>query len=686
MPDQTLIPRLNCLRDIFPPSHITLIGAGNGSGGWAQWLLQNDSPALLLEADPTQYRLLEQRLANQSVHQHHAEHALVAPEKGDTNFYAISLTTESGLLPAENLSSLWPNLQTVQEHTLAAVTLHDTLVQHGIHTDNAHLWLFVDCLPAAPLLTSAGASLQHVDVVAARVVLPQETNHIRIDGAGLNDLKQLLHGMRQIALQSTRHPAIAYVLFVRDYRAALLHQTQSALVAQSELQHKLDETAQARHGLETNLAQQHEVAQALQTKLKAEVQTKSALQHKLDESTQAQQELQASLTLQRNTTQALQTELEGETQIKIDLQRELEQATQAHQKLQTTLTQQLQALQTALEDETQARADLQHELDNTTQIQHTLKENLAQQLNATQILQAKLETKIRANADLQKKYEQTIQANQNLEKDLAQKSELTLLLKAQSDTLTSMRTSLAADIKKEAINTTKQIGAFLSLQNYFSTGELPSINVERHNFPVSHDFAFYMVTLLNRNDYDLVVEFGSGISSVIIARTLTNIAVRRDNRTAVKFVSFEHLEHYYQQTRDQLAQFNLQKKVQLYYTPLRDWQAPDGNMQPYYACQSVLAELAKKYCNRDARILAIVDGPPQSTGTHARYPAGPLMLENFADATIDLLLDDYRREDEKEIVQMWLHDIVAAKLTYNMTKLTFEKDACLISIRKDTNK
>jgi len=387
MSDQTLIPRLNCLRDIFPPSHITLIGAGNGGSVWAQWLMQNDLPALLLEADPAQYRLIEQRLANQPDRQHRAAHALVAPEKGDTHFYTNSLAAESGLLPAENLSSLWPNLHTVQKHALAAVTLHDTLVQHGIHTDNTHLWLFIDCLPAAPLLASAGAFLSQADVVIARVVLPQAANHTHIDGTGLNDLDPLLHGMQQIALQPTRHPAIAHALFVRDYRAALYRQTQSAFAAQTGMQQQLDASVQSQHALDAALVQQREATQALQTKLETETRIKTDLQHKLDEATQAaahtQQELQALLTQKRQTVQTLHGKLNAETQAKTELQRRLEQALQTQGRLETALaaktktTKDLQStfdaqmqakaeLQTELEEQIRAKIELQHELEQLT--------------------------------------------------------------------------------------------------------------------------------------------------------------------------------------------------------------------------------------------------------------------------------------------------------------------------------
>lgn len=60
------------------------------------------------------------------------------------------------------------------------------------------------------------------------------------------------------------------------------------------------------------------------------------------------------------------------------------------------------------------------------------------------------------------------------------------------------------------------------------------------------------------------------------------------------------------------------------------------------------------------------------------------MLEHFAGTHIDLLLDDYIREDEKEIVQRWQTDITAAGFSQTTTERKLEKDACLIRVQGET--
>ena len=617
MPDHSLTLWLDCLHNLLPPTHAALIGAGNGSSPWVQWLLQcSQLPNVtLLEADSDQYHLLEQRLAvlPQS-NQIQALHGLAGLQNGEQSFYVANLVAESGLLTPSSLTSVWPNLQTVHERTMHATTLQELLSKQlvGEKDDKLHLWLMVDCLPAAPLLHSADAMLRQVDVVLARVLLRQDDSQSgKIDGASLDDVSQILCGMQQVALQPTRHPAIAYALFVRDYRMALQQQTR--------------------------------ITDEIQVKCLAEIQVKTGLQQKLEQVAKAQQDLEAKLTQQSQVAQDVQAKLEAEARAKAGLQQKLEQAAKEQQGREAELSREanvVKKLQATLEAETQSRTDLLQELKRSNE------------------------------------------ANQVLTADLAQKNELITLLKKQTDELISTRKFLDASLKKEIANSTKQIEASMGLQSYFATGVVPSINIERQPWPISSDFAFYLVELLERNNYDLIIEFGSGISTAIIARVLNKMAPRRQKKGAVTFVSFDHLEHYYQQTLDQLVQAGLQKRVKLYLAPLADWQASDGNVQPYYSCQPILAELSKKYSAANMRILVVVDGPPAATGKHARYPAGPLVLEYFSHAKIDILLDDYIRDDEKEIAQRWEEEAAAMQLNSTLIKRKMEKDACLMQIGK----
>jgi hypothetical protein len=121
--------------------------------------------------------------------------------------------------------------------------------------------------------------------------------------------------------------------------------------------------------------------------------------------------------------------------------------------------------------------------------------------------------------------------------------------------------------------------------------------------------------------------------------------------------------------------------VQLELAVLKPYAADNGTSYLYYSCHDALAELALRLPQDGLRVLVMVDGPPGATGKHARYPALPVVISCFSAAQIDVLLDDYMRDDEKEIVQLWQADIARWGVVARLTEQKMEKGACLLSIR-----
>ena len=271
-----LPPLLDFLQGLMPPSHIALVGAGNGKTPWAQWINTQAVPAILVEADDQQFATLQRQQAAGSWAQARLLHAVVAAEAGEVAFYTSNLATESGLLPAEDLRQLWPNLHTLQSSQRQATALAQLLALEQAQAQAQHQWLLLDCLPAASLLKTAASALSQLDVVVARVVLTENKSY-QIPGAGLAELTGLLPAFTQLALQPTRHPDIAYALFVRDYRSA----TVQALKAHAAEGQAKQAAQQAQADLQAQLAK-------IQTE-KAEMLKKQELQ------AQAQQALQADL-------------------------------------------------------------------------------------------------------------------------------------------------------------------------------------------------------------------------------------------------------------------------------------------------------------------------------------------------------------------------------------------------------
>jgi hypothetical protein len=256
-----------------------------------------------------------------------------------------------------------------------------------------------------------------------------------------------------------------------------------------------------------------------------------------------------------------------------------------------------------------------------------------------------------------------------------QHAELSAQIKKQSEDLNKLKQSLEKSIKSEMTNATKQLEAFIGVQNYLATGELTG---ELHGWPISPDFALYLIDLLETNDYDLVIEFGSGTSTTLIAKSLAKIANRGTGKAGTIQIAFEHLEQYHAQTHAGLQQASLDTHVELVLAPLRPYLAPDETSYAYYACEAALERVSRSLASNHARVLVLVDGPPQATGKHARYPAVPIVMKYFPSASLDILLDDYGRADEMEIARLWQKFISAQGYQIEIAEIPLEKGAILI--------
>jgi hypothetical protein len=258
-----------------------------------------------------------------------------------------------------------------------------------------------------------------------------------------------------------------------------------------------------------------------------------------------------------------------------------------------------------------------------------------------------------------------------------QYARLTEQITRQSAELIEVRKHLEKTVKQEILNATQQFEAFLDIQRFFNNGEqLPPM----HGWRVRPDFACYLIELLTKNEYQLILEFGSGTSTVLMAKALARLNRVGVNQAPTQ-VAFEHLEEYHAQTLSDLQSAHLADSVQLVLAPLEPYQAPNGNTYAYYNCHQQLAELANRLPSAPAKILIVVDGPPGNTGKHARYPALPAVLTYFKKHKIDILLDDYFRDDEKEVVKMWEKDFERSGYEIRAQVIQMEKGACFISGR-----
>ncbi|KAB0587237.1 hypothetical protein [Comamonas kerstersii] len=409
----TIIPWLEHLNVLMPPRNIALVGAGNGKGIWAQWLVHqaSKSKVTLIEAEPLQYSILQRTLDLLGERAQHCEirNTVVAAQQGTASFFVTNSQQESGLLEPRSLLSLWPNLQTEEVKELSAITLDalfSDLSEDAEQPMGKGHWLVIDCLPAGALLR-ASSKLDLVDVVIARVLLGEM--HAMPDGTSLEEVAEFLQqkGMVQTAVEATRHPGIGYALFVRDARAALhVHQSEcQKLRLNGEEQAKLLQELQAQAGQLTQtkaaaekrsqeLAEQLEqLGQALekQSRLAQErlSQTQQLAQAKLIVEAQSQERAQQLEQLGKARDEQAQLAQERHAQIE-----QLTQAKTAAEKQSQERVQQLEQLTKARDEQAKLAQERQVQIEQLKVVSTALaaaekqSQELVQQLE--QLTQAKL--------------------------------------------------------------------------------------------------------------------------------------------------------------------------------------------------------------------------------------------------------------------------------------------------------
>jgi hypothetical protein len=138
----------------------------------------------------------------------------------------------------------------------------------------------------------------------------------------------------------------------------------------------------------------------------------------------------------------------------------------------------------------------------------------------------------------------------------------------------------------------------------------------------------------------IVVELGSGVSTVLVGRLL-------QQRGSGRIYSIEHDVAWAAETRRLVSAAGLDSFVAVLDAPLIDHHIGEERFN-WYALPDVVRQL-------DAVDLLIVDGPPQRTDPDGlpRYPALPLFADKLSQNAA-VFVDDASRPAETETVQLWL--------------------------------
>jgi len=197
-------------------------------------------------------------------------------------------------------------------------------------------------------------------------------------------------------------------------------------------------------------------------------------------------------------------------------------------------------------------------------------------------------------------------------------------------------------------NNFSQIESFMNIQNVLDIRfPLPKMR----GWAISPDFAELLLREILIHKPKNVVEFGSGVSTLIIGYAL-------EKNEQGKLTSFDHDMHYGAKTIQNIHLHGLESYAEVISAPITEMNINDR------VCKWYDIDIKKIPDKID---MLIIDGPPAGTGFEARYPALPFLIDYLADDAI-VIMDDGIRQDEKDICAHWVEEYPEFKSEYIETE------------------
>ncbi|ABA87884.1 hypothetical protein Pcar_0625 [Syntrophotalea carbinolica DSM 2380] len=152
----------------------------------------------------------------------------------------------------------------------------------------------------------------------------------------------------------------------------------------------------------------------------------------------------------------------------------------------------------------------------------------------------------------------------------------------------------------------------------------------------SPDFLWHLARHARRCSPRVVVECGSGVSTVVLARCM-----QLNGEGHV--YSMDHDPVFAEKTRREIIAQGLEGWATVLDAPLQAYDL-SGDSWLWYASGVLPQDIGID--------MLVVDGPPDTTGDLARYPAGPILLPRLnRDGTV--FMDDYARSGESAVARRW---------------------------------
>ncbi len=207
----------------------------------------------------------------------------------------------------------------------------------------------------------------------------------------------------------------------------------------------------------------------------------------------------------------------------------------------------------------------------------------------------------------------------------------------------------ASENKKISMMAYRQTEAFIQLSNLL---QFKAAIPPTRSWAASPDLLLLISETVKKNKPSLVVELGSGVSTLVIAKS-----------GARKVISIDNSEEFGGKTRELIKDHKV-RGVEIRIAPLR----PYANGSDWYDT-STIKDLKKID-------LLIIDGPPGSKIPEARYPALKEFKDKLSPKAI-IIVDDVNRDGERKLAE----DFAKALPNHIITIFDHEKGTAVISPR-----
>lgn len=209
--------------------------------------------------------------------------------------------------------------------------------------------------------------------------------------------------------------------------------------------------------------------------------------------------------------------------------------------------------------------------------------------------------------------------------------------------------NLALESKKSSMIAYRQTEAFIQLTNLLDfKAPIPSTR----SWAASPDLLLTIFEIVKKTKPKLVVELGSGISTLVVAKS-----------GARKIVSIDNSDIWGTKTVAMLKEHGV-RNVEVRIAPLQQF----ANGSEWYDIKAI-----KDLKKID---LLIVDGPPGSKNPDARYPALQQFRDKLSTSAI-VIIDDVNRDGERKLAE----DFAKALPNHELIILDHEKGTAVISPR-----